>query len=70
MTATPLLRARTFDLIVVQPQSPQPPPQQDERACDRAEDAVMCAGTVLRRALRLDRVLKSLLQHVVVLTCP
>jgi hypothetical protein len=63
MAATPLLRARTFDLTVIPPQLPQPPPEQDERAWERAEDAAPRAGTVQRRALCPDRVLKPFLQH-------
>jgi hypothetical protein len=67
MTASPLLRAGTFDLKVVPPRLPQPPPEQDERARERAEDATLRARAVPRRALRPNRVSKPLLEHVVVL---
>ncbi len=67
MTATPPLRAGTLNLIVVPLRLPEPPPEQDERARERAEDAALRAGAVPRRALRPDRVLKPLQQHVVVL---
>ena len=67
MTVTPPLRTRAFDLIVIPPRLPQPPPQQDEWARERAEDAAPRADAVPRRALRPDRALKPLLQHVVIL---
>ena len=54
MTTTPLLRAGTFDLKVAPPRLPQPPPEQDERARERAEDPTLRAGAVPRRALRPD----------------
>jgi hypothetical protein len=67
MTATPLLRARTLDLKVVPPRLPQPPPEQDKRARECAEDTAACTDAVPRRALRPHRVVKPRLQHIVVL---
>jgi len=67
MTATPLRRTRTLHLKVVPSRLPQPPPEQDERARERAEDATFRSSAVPRRALRPHRVLKPCLQHVVVL---
>ena len=52
MIATPLLRARTFDLKVIPLGLPQPLPEQDKRTRKRAEDSTLRAGAVPRRALR------------------
>ena len=67
MTATPLHCTRSLHLKVVPSWLPKPPPELDERARERAEDATFRSSAVPRRALRPHRVLKPCLQHVVVL---
>ena len=67
ITATPLFRARTLDLKVVPPRLPQPPPEQNKRARECAEDTATCTDAVPRGALRPHRVFKPRLQHIVVL---
>ncbi len=67
MTATPLLRAGTFDLEVIPAGLTQPPPKLAKRSWEGAEDAALRADAIPRCALRPDCILQPVLQHVVVL---